>query len=199
MLENFAGLIGQTVFLVEVATSRRISAHSLLSRFQELGQRVADDDAVARLPYGRLQQPPPREFAVFLVRHVKAGYGTGHAGGEMAESRTLWIYVAVFIEIHIASRAQRRHLAVIDCYRFTACRVMDEHEAAAAQVACPWSRDGQRESDRDGGVHRVTPVSQHICTYLCRHGILRRDHAGPTEQRMRAIVESDDRAVSRLR
>ena len=56
-------------------------------------------------------------------------------------------------------------------------REMDEHEAAAAEIAGFRQSDGERKTDGDRGIDRIAAAAEDIDADLGRLLLLRRDHA----------------------
>ena len=92
------------------------------------------------------------------LRH--AGDRARHADREMPDAAAVG-GLAVRVEVHVARRCQRRHLAVVD-RRVAAVGEVHHHEAAAADVAGARIRHREREADRDRGVDRVAARPQDL-------------------------------------
>ena len=70
---------------------------------------------------------------------------------------------------------------------------MDQHEAAAAQIAGARQRDGEREAHRDRGIDRVAAGAQHIdADPRCRR-LLARHHAVRRDDRENTRILRNDR------
>ena len=72
------------------------------------------------------------------------------------------IGLAVGVEEHVLGRRRRRGLAIVDGDRRSSVGAMDEHEAAAAEIAGARQGDGEREADRDRRVDRVAAALQDV-------------------------------------
>ena len=133
---------------------------------------------IAGVDHLRERQPPkPR------VRLDQARDRARHAGGEVAGDAPLG-GLAPRIEIHVAGRAAGRRLPVVERCDLAVAGA-DHHEAAAAEVAGLGVHHRQRESHRDGGVHRVAALAQDVPADLARdraarhhHRLSRRRHPG---------------------
>ena len=90
---------------------------------------------------------------------------------------------AVGVEIHVARRLLRRALAEVD-ERRAAVREADQHEPTAADVAGKRVGDGEREADRNRGVHRVAAFLQHGYADVGGDRLHRDDHAVLRTQRL---------------
>ena len=54
---------------------------------------------------------------------------------------------------------------------------VNHHEAAAADIAGARIADGERKTDRDGGIHRIAALLQDVDADMRRAGLLRHHHA----------------------
>ena len=70
---------------------------------------------------------------------------------------------------------------------------MNQHEAAAAEVAGARQSDGQREADRDRRIDGVAPTLQYVQPDARRRRFLGHDHAMPGDDRTRSRQRRDDR------
>ena len=54
---------------------------------------------------------------------------------------------------------------------------VNHHKTAAADIAGARIADGERKTDRDGGIHRIAAVLQDVDADMRRAGFLRHHHA----------------------
>ena len=128
--------------------------------------------------HGRAYEPRPRQPAEFAVRKVQAGDGARHTRRLVAESGQLRVRIPVGIEEHVAGRGAWRRLPVIDSGSLSALGVVDEHKAAAADVACPGYRHREGEADRNGGIDGIAAVGENIRTNSRGYAVLGCHHPG---------------------
>jgi hypothetical protein len=69
---------------------------------------------------------------------------------------------------------------------------MDQHEAAAAQIARPRQSDSERETDRDGRIDRISSTLQNVQSNARRRRFLGHDHAVLGDDRTRGGQWRDD-------
>lgn len=100
--------------------------------------------------------PPPGGF--------KASYGTRHTGSQQTVSITLLIDFACRVEKHLPVCGCRRSLAKIQCLGRTSRSVVNQHEAAAAQIASPWQHHRQGKSGRHCSIYRVASLRENTLT-----------------------------------
>ena len=174
---------------------RRMAGERLGGEGQRIGDVVVDGEALARERNRRGDQVGERELArtVFAPRELEPGDGPRHADGEAGKARLERIGLAVGVEEHVLGRRRGRGLAVVDRDRLIAIGAMDQHEAAAADVAGARQRDGEREADRDRRVDRVAAALQHVQPDPRRRRLLAHHHAVRGDHRPRGRVRGDDR------
>ena len=137
----------------------------------------------------RRQALGPRSLAVLLDRHLETAHGAGDARRAPAfdaVSRQL----ALGIEIHVARRLGRRHLAEID-ERRSAIGEPDQHEAAAAQVAREGMRRRHGEAHRDRRVDGVPALLQDRHADIDGLRFHRDRHAVPRAHRLARRIGRD--------
>ena len=103
------------------------------------------------------------------------------------------IGLAVGVEEHVLGRRRGRGLAIVDRDRLIAIGAMNQHEAAAADIAGARQGDGERKADRDRRIDGVAAAPQHIETDARRRRLLAHDHAVPGDDRTRGGERGDDR------
>ena len=143
-----------------------------------VGNIVVERDAVARHGDRGRDQIGEREMAgaVFLLGQRQARHRAGHADGERRRARLLRIGVALVVEEALGVDRRRRGLAIVDG-GIPAAGKVNHHEAAAADIAGARIADGERETDRDGGIHRIAALLQDVDADMRRAGLLGHHHA----------------------
>ena len=121
----------------------------------------------------------------------------GHADREAAVARLLGIGLARLVQEHVAKGVAARLLAIVDRDRLAALGVMDDHEAAAAEVAGARQGHGERERDGRRRVHGVAAVLQHLEADPGRGRLLGRDHAALAVDRVDQIAIAVDPGLLR--
>src|SRR5690349_22407914 len=113
---------------------------------------MSDAEPVRREPARRLDELTPRELAgaVLFQSQFHAAHCSRYTGGAIPDERTAFAFdqFAVLVEVNVAMRRRRRHLAIIDCGRSTVPQT-NHHKAAAAKVAGSRMRHCERKRDRD--------------------------------------------------
>ena len=99
-----------------------------------------------------------------------------HADGERGIARFLRIGVALRIEKGFVRDRRRRGLAIVD-RGIVAGRLVDQHEAAAAEIAGARIGHRERKADRDRGIHRIAALLQNVDADARRDRFLRHHHA----------------------
>ena len=97
------------------------------------------------------------------------------------------------IQEHVARRLPRRLLAVVDGDRLAGLRDVDEHEAAAAEIAGLRQRHREREADRDRRIDGVAAALQDIDADIGRERLLARHHPVRGVDRMHPVHVRVDR------
>src|SRR5690606_32399700 len=102
----------------------------LLAPLEVVMQFPGDGYSFASEANRRRDQVRPLELAVLLMRQRQAGDGTRNANGQDAFVVRIVPDPAVFAEVHILGRCQRRFLPEIESGRFPVGAVVDEETAA---------------------------------------------------------------------
>jgi hypothetical protein len=168
-------------FAVDEEDARRIG------RLQEgflLELHAATQPGVQREPfacefYRRREAHRQRQLAVLLREMRDAGRLAGNARRERGIARKAGDHVAVLVEIHVARRGGRRHLAQVDHDLAIIARATDQEEPAAAQAGARRLDDGKGRRHRDRGIERIAAFSQGLVTRLTREWIGARDRRAP--------------------
>src|SRR6185437_13431583 len=113
---------------------------------------------------------------VFAERGVEAKRRSRHADREIAARAASGDHRARGVEIHGLGRGERRLLAKIDEV-VAPVGEMDEHEAAAAEIAAAWVDDGKRIADGDGRIDGVAALLQDFRPDLRGEPLRRYHHA----------------------
>ena len=172
---------------------------------QRVGDIVLDRQAGARKLDRGGHQLGQREFAgaVFRVRERQPRHRAGDADREPAVARLARVGLAVLVEEDVARRGGGRGLAVVDRGVDVAVGEMNQHVAAAADIAGARIGHGERKSGGDRGVDRVAAPLQHVGTDACRARLLRDHHAvarddllgTPDQRRRRGILRRQRRGA----
>ena len=175
----------------------RVAGERLRRQRQRIGDVVVDGEALPRERDRRRDQIGEGEFAraVFAPGEFEAGDGAGHADRQAGIARLERIGLAVGVEEHVLGRRRGRGLAVVDGDRLVEIGAMDQHEAAAAEVAGARQGDGEREADRDRRVDRVAAALQDVEPDARRRRLLGDDHAMPGHDRTRGGEGRDERRL----
>ena len=123
-------------------------------------ERIGDDESLLREIDGRHHDVLPRELAEPPMGARESADGAGHAGREVAFRRQRAVDLPVLVQIHRSRRFRGRLLAVIERRRLALGRP-DDHEPAAADVACARMGDGERERRGNGGIDGVAAAREH--------------------------------------
>ena len=150
--------------LLDIGDECRIRQESLLSQFD-----------------GGHDEFFPRQGAVPLVRRPQPGDRAGHAGCLPPDQERLGNHVAVRVQVHVAIGRERRLLAVVE--EFGLSVLVNQHEAAAADIARDRIRDRKREADRNRGVHRIAAAAQHVFGSLRAIGVADGNRSNPRGRR----------------
>ncbi len=131
---------------------------------KEFDDVVVDDETLPRERDRRRDQIREGKFAraVFAPGELEAGDGSRHPDRESGVTRLERIGLAVGVEEHVFGGRRRRGLPVIDGDRLIEIGTMNQHEAAAAEVAGARQGDGEREADRDRRIDGVAPAFQDV-------------------------------------
>ena len=199
--EAVAGLQHAAVAAQEDFRRRRPARQLVAHIGQRVGVVVLDRDAVARHHDGWGDQLGEREFAgaVFLQGQRKAGHRAGHADRRAEIARLTRIGFTLGIQVGLARGRGRRRLAIIDGELFFAIGEMDDHEAAAADVAGARIGHRHREADRDRGVDGIAAALEHLDADAGGALLLRHHHAVALEDRSNFRQFGGSRAALSMR
>ena len=92
----------------------------------------------------------------------EARYRAGYAGRLMGEVSLGLIDGTIFFEKHVSRGRSWRRLAVVDKNLFVGFGEMNQHKAAAANVARPGQCDRQREPCRHCRINRIAALFEHV-------------------------------------
>ena len=139
-----------------------------------MGSERIDHESVAREVDRGLDHIGKRELAEASMRLDHAGDRARNARREMTGETPIG-EVSVRVEIHVPTRARRGHLAVVDGLHRSVVEAY-HHETAAAEIAGLGVDHRERETHRDGRIHRVTAAAENVPTDPARDGVARDDH-----------------------
>src|SRR5215471_10774196 len=97
-----------------------------------------------------------------LVRQRKTCDSARHADRQGRVARFFRISFAVRIEKHLLGRGRRRGFAIVDSGIFARLAEMDDHEAAATDIAGARVSHRKRKADRHRSVHRVAAAIENF-------------------------------------
>ena len=177
LFEGFAGLQRAAVCVVEDFGGTRPFAQALGEASQRVGEAGSDGNAFFGEADGRRQHLFARHRAVFFEREQQAVHRAGYADGKAVVARALFVGVAFGVEVHVAEGGFGRFFAVVNGDGFVFLRVVDEHEATAADVAGARQGNGEGKTNRHGGIDGVTTLLQDVAADGRGERFLRGDHA----------------------
>ena len=185
--KSLAWLPRRTVLFIEGCESCRPALQSFPRLFQALGEACGYNKAFPRQFDRRGQGLFQRHRAVAFKGHRQAGDGAGHAGRLVGETAAILDHVAIVVLEHGFGGSGRCFLPIVDgLNRFAVARSV-EHKPAAADVARARLGDRQGESRRNGGIHRIAAILQHVqCDFRCQ-GVAGGYHAVPGLYRVVAL------------
>ncbi len=160
---------------------------------QHIGQRirgvVADRDAVARQRDRRRNQFGEAEFSrtIFLFGQGQARNGARHADRKRGFARPARIGIAGIVQKAFGVDAARRGLAIIDG-RVCAVGQVNDHKAAAADIAGARIADGERKANGNRGIDRIAALCENIGADPGGERLLRHHHAGMSDDALRNDV-----------
>ena len=144
-------------------TSAGFSEHALKLCFfgrggqhlvQQIHEKFLERETIARQRHGGFNQFRPRQFAKTFVRQRETANRARNGDRPRRE-------LGFLFRIHGRPRRRRCALPKIKRDRIApAVRRMDEHEAAAADIARRRISHTQSETHRDGGIHRIAAAFQ---------------------------------------
>ena len=104
---------------------------------------------------------------------------------------------AIFLQEHVAGCGRRCGLAVIDKNLFVGLGEMNQHKAAAANVARPGQCDGQREPCCHRRINGVAALLEHVEADLACQFLRAHDHTRAAIGGQVAVLIIDDGRVGR--
>ena len=131
--------------------------------------------------------------AVFAPGELEARHRARHADSQARPARLERIGFTVGVEEHVLGRRRRRRLAIVDGDRLAEIGAVDQHEAAAADIAGARQGDREREADRHRRIDRIAAEAEHVPADPGGGRLLRDHHAVPCGDRKRGRRASDDR------
>ena len=162
---------------------------------KRIGDVVVDREPLTGERDRRRDQVGERELArtIFAPCEFEAGDRARHADGKARIARLERIGLAIGVEEHVLGRRRGRGLAIVDRNRLIAIGAMDQHEAAAADVAGARQGDGERKADRNRRIDGVAAALQDVEPDPRRRRLLGHDHAVRGDDRPRGGERGDDR------
>ena len=119
----------------------------------------------------------------------------GYPGGLMGEVGFCLIDRPVLFQKHLTCCGGRCGLAVVDKDLFIGLGKMNQHEAAAANVACSGKRHSQRKPCRHSCINGIAALLEHIEANLAGQLLRAHDHAFATVGGQVAVLVIDNRRV----
>ena len=164
------------------------SAQIVFFHFQHFRQRLRHREALLRQLHRRSNHLGQRQAAPALLGVSQPGHRAGHAHRQVGVQRPAVNYLALSIQIHVAAGLGRRDLAEIQRNVAAALGVVQNHKAAAAQVAGVGQRHRQRKAHGHRGVYRVAALAQDVQAHLGGQALLGGHHAVASVDRVENIV-----------
>jgi hypothetical protein len=191
--------VGTAIRFEKEAQGLRVLPQALAAGLDFIVEGEGDRKAILCQGNGGGEYLFPAHAAIFLKGVEQACYRAGNPGGLVAEVGALAIHRAGFVEKQFAVRRRRRRLAVVDESLPVPVREMNEHEAAAPEIAGPGVRHRQGKAGGDRRVHGIAALLQDLQPdlrgqFLCSH-----DHTLPGDDRQEALLVIDDRRQLCLR
>ena len=172
-----------------------------LGQRQCIGNVVDDLHSVAGERDRRFDQFGERQFSgtVFFVRQRQTRDSARHADGQRRVARFFRIGFAVRVEKHFLGRGRRRGFAIVDRGIFARLAEVNDHEAAAADIAGARVSHRKRKADRNRRVDRVAAAIQNFNPDTGSALLLRDHHAVAGGDRLRRRDERGTRDRRHLR
>ena len=148
------------------------------------GERDRGRDEVGETKFSR---------AVIAPGELEPRDRPGHADGEARPARFERVGLAVGVEKDVLGRRGGGRLAIVDRDGLAEVGAMDQHEAAAAEIAGARQRHRKGEADRDRRVDRVASAPEHVEPDPRGGRLLAHDHAMPGDDRPGGGEVGDDR------
>ena len=187
--EAVAGGVRTAVRAQTDARRLRVLAEPFGAGCDDRRVRLAERETVARQRDRRRHDGGAAELSVTGQRIVETHHRARHAGREIAIEAALADGIAGRVEKHAGGRGARRGLAEIDDGVMPVGGV-DQHKAAAADIAAARIDDGERVADRDRRIDRVAAGLQDAQPRVARLMLRRDDHAALAFRRRRGRRDS---------
>ncbi len=199
--KQLAGLIEISVPLKDLLRGREAGQNLVVHAGGFfVGQNKAIGGKVNRRRH-HLRKP---ETPILFLRMNQARHRTRHSNGAIPDDAGVRNDVAAGVEIHVRGCGQRSFLAVVDKKVLTRMLV-DEHEAAATDVACGRMDDSERKSNCDRGVDRIAAGLQNLNPGIggqmmdSHHHCVRRAHWLIVFEHQRSVASIVSRRILRRR
>jgi len=175
--QPFAGTQGIAVGLEEYLFRGRPAPEPRRIKRRRRQRLRRDREAIARQRNRGRHQIGQREAAgtVFLFCKRETGDGARDPDAERGIARFLRIGIALCVEERFAVDGLRRGFAIID-RGVAAVGEMDDHEAAAADIAGARIGHRHRKADGDRGIDRIAAFLQNVDADARRRCFLRHHH-----------------------
>src|SRR5882724_1154729 len=154
-----------------------LDAKRVGSGLEHVDVATGEDETLFGQSDGGRQKRRPRQRAVFFTGRFEPEHGPRHAGGEKPIQALLRNGIARRIEKHVPLGGLRRLLAEVD-EGVLAVGKMNDHEAAAAEIAAARMSDRERVAHCDRRVDGVAAVSQDAGADFGCEVLRADDHAG---------------------
>ena len=199
LAQDLADLIGAAVGL-EVQPQRfRVAAQAIGAGGEFVVEGEGHREALLGQGDGGRQYLFPAHAAVGFQGIQHARHRARHARGLVAEILEHEVFLAVLPEEHVAARRRGGGLAVVDEYLPLALRQVNQHKAAAPQVARPRVGHRQGEAGGHGRVHHVAPLLQDALAHFGGQLLGADYHAVAPDDGQEALVVIDDGGLFRRR
>src|SRR5207244_3321401 len=133
--------------------------------FEFMGQPLADGETIFGQANGRGHDIGELHGAIGFQSQSEAGDRARHSDRAIADDRGFFIELAVFGDVHVPGGLCWRHLTVMEKGGLDS-RGPNQHEAAAADVACGGFYGGERRRRSSCGVCSVAAALEHYTSRL---------------------------------
>src|SRR6267378_6274091 len=143
--------------------------------FEFVGEPLADRKAILSKANGWGHNVRELHRAKGLQRESEAGDGSWDSDGLVANDRSFLLQLSILADVHIPGGFARSGFAIVQESSFAIGKT-NQHEAAAADVACRGFDYGQCKGHGNGSVHRVAATLEDLHASLGAKLLVGGDH-----------------------